>query len=77
MMLEYGVACVSVGYPATSLFGGRVRFCISASHTREMLDKVLETIDFCGDKIGLKFSQKKPHFSFKELKEMDNQQEKH
>jgi serine palmitoyltransferase len=41
MMLEKGVAVVTVGFPATILAGGRVRFCISAGHTREMLDKVL------------------------------------
>jgi len=40
LMLEMGVAVVSVGFPATSLIGGRVRFCVSAAHTREMLDKV-------------------------------------
>lgn len=40
LMLEHGVACVTVGFPATSLTGGRVRFCLSAAHTREMLDKV-------------------------------------
>ncbi len=39
-MLEHGVACVTVGFPATGLTGGRVRFCLSAAHTREMLDKV-------------------------------------
>ena len=40
MMLEHGIAVVTVGFPATILVGGRVRFCISAAHTREMLDKV-------------------------------------
>ena len=40
-MLEKGVAVVTVGFPATGLTGGRVRFCLSASHTREMLDKVI------------------------------------
>ncbi len=39
-MLEHGVACVTVGFPATGLTGGRVRFCLSAAHSREMLDKV-------------------------------------
>ena len=39
-MLENGIAVVTVGFPATPLTGGRVRFCISASHTREMLDSV-------------------------------------
>ncbi len=40
LMLERDIAVVSVGFPATSLIGGRVRFCVSAAHTREMLDKV-------------------------------------
>ncbi len=71
MMLNKGVACVSVGYPATGLTGGRVRFCLSAAHTREMLDKVLEAVDECGEYIGLKFSQKNPHISFKEQRIMD------
>lgn len=42
MMLERGIAVVTVGFPATVLAGGRVRFCISAAHTREMLDKVMK-----------------------------------
>lgn len=40
MLFENGIAIVSVGYPATPLTGARARFCLSASHTREMLDKV-------------------------------------
>lgn len=40
IMLEKKVACVTVGFPATELTGGRVRFCLSAAHTREMLDQV-------------------------------------
>ena len=39
-MLKRGVAVVTVGFPATPLVLGRVRFCLSASHTKEMLDKV-------------------------------------
>jgi serine palmitoyltransferase len=39
-MIERGVATVGVGFPATPLVEGRARFCISASHTKEMLDKV-------------------------------------
>lgn len=65
-MLEHGVAVVSVGFPATVLVGARVRFCISAAHSREMLDKVLEAIDECGDMIGVKFSKKIPHLKFKD-----------
>lgn len=40
LMLEHGVATVTVGFPATGLTGGRVRFCLSAAHTREMLNQV-------------------------------------
>ena len=31
---------VGVGYPATSIVEGRIRICLSAAHTREMLDTV-------------------------------------
>ena len=43
-MLEKKIACVTVGFPATGLTGGRVRFCLSAAHTRQMLDKVSRLI---------------------------------
>ena len=49
-MLEKRIAVVTVGFPATGLTGGRVRFCLSAAHTREMLDKVsifLNNINTC------------------------------
>lgn len=71
-MLEKGIAVVTVGYPATPLVGSRVRFCISAAYTKEMLDKVLYAICECGDQIGLKFSKKNPKIKFKTQKEMDN-----
>ena len=38
--LEQNLAVVVVGYPATPLNAGRVRFCLSAAHTKEMLDEV-------------------------------------
>ena len=40
-MLKRGCAVVTVGFPATLLTESRVRFCISAGHTKEMLDKVI------------------------------------
>ena len=46
-MLERGVAVVTVGFPATPLTGCRVRFCLSAAHTKEMLDKVTDLINSC------------------------------
>ena len=38
-MLKRNVAVVVVGFPATPLIESRTRFCMSASHTREQLDK--------------------------------------
>ena len=41
MCLERGVGVVVVGFPATPMTKCRARFCISASHTKEMIDKVI------------------------------------
>lgn len=41
-MLKRNVAVVVVGFPATPLIESRTRFCLSAAHTREMLDEVSE-----------------------------------
>ena len=35
---------VVVGYPATPLIESRVRFCVSASHTRKDLEVSLEIV---------------------------------
>ncbi|OQR66556.1 serine palmitoyltransferase 2-like [Tropilaelaps mercedesae] len=52
------VATVGVGYPATKLTESRVRFCMSAAHTKEMLDRSLECIDRVGDRLHLKLSRR-------------------
>lgn len=39
-MLRRSIAVVTVGFPATKLLDARVRFCMSAAHTRQMLDTV-------------------------------------
>ncbi|XP_054166435.1 serine palmitoyltransferase 2-like [Oppia nitens] len=49
---------IGAGFPATSLTSGRVRFCVSASHTKEMLDKALEVMDEIGDKLEIKYSSR-------------------
>ncbi|XP_074602557.1 serine palmitoyltransferase 2-like [Brevipalpus obovatus] len=54
---KLGLAVIVVGFPATPLVEVRVRFCLSASHTKEMLDKTLEVIDYIGDKLWLKYSR--------------------
>jgi len=74
LMLEHGVATVTVGFPATALTGGRVRFCLSAAHTRDMLDKVLNAIDICGDMCGIRYSQLNKHRTLKEALELDKMQ---
>jgi serine palmitoyltransferase len=45
-MLKRGCAVVTVGFPATLLTESRVRFCLSAGHTKEMLDHVRKLIYF-------------------------------
>lgn len=76
LMLEHGVACVTVGFPATGLTGGRVRFCLSAAHTREMLDQVLSAMDVCGHMCGVRYSQINPHRSMAEVLEFENRTKK-
>lgn len=55
MAHDKGLGLIGAGYPATPLGTGRVRFCISAAHTKEMLDRALEVMDEIGDKIGIKY----------------------
>jgi len=52
--LERGLAVVVVGYPATPIISSRARFCISASHTRQDLDKALKIISEIGDILMLR-----------------------
>ena len=52
-----GVATVVVGFPATDIHESRVRFCISASHTREDLDKVLQITSEIGDVLRMKYAK--------------------
>jgi len=42
--LKRNLAVVVVGYPAVPVYGARVRFCISAAHTREDLKSALKKI---------------------------------
>lgn len=38
--LEHGIGVTVAAFPAVPLEKSRIRFCLSASHTKEMLDKV-------------------------------------
>jgi serine palmitoyltransferase len=55
--LEENLAVVVVGFPATSLLGSRARFCISAGHTKEQLERALESISAIGDRLMLKYDK--------------------
>lgn len=56
-MLKKKIAVVIVGFPATPITEARVRFCISAAHTKEMLDKVLDELNKMGDILNVKHSK--------------------
>jgi serine palmitoyltransferase len=55
-MLKRKISVVVVGYPATPLVSSRARFCVSAAHTKEDLDRMLTACDEVGDLLQLKFS---------------------
>ncbi|PCH37583.1 serine palmitoyltransferase 2 [Wolfiporia cocos MD-104 SS10] len=51
------IVVVVVAYPATPLVTSRVRFCLSAAHTKEDIDTVLIACDEIGDLLDLKQGQ--------------------
>jgi len=55
-MLRRKISVVIVGYPATPLVTSRARFCVSAAHNKDDLDRVLAACDEIGDVLQLKFS---------------------
>ena len=59
-MLKRHVATVVVGFPATPIIESRARFCLSAAHTKEMLDATLKAIDEVGELLKLKYSHCPP-----------------
>uniref|UniRef100_A0A3Q2I622 serine C-palmitoyltransferase n=2 Tax=Equus caballus TaxID=9796 RepID=A0A3Q2I622_HORSE len=56
-MLKRNIGVVVVGFPATPIIESRARFCLSAAHTREILDTALKEIDEVGDLLQLKYSR--------------------
>ncbi|XP_055977943.1 serine palmitoyltransferase 3 [Sorex fumeus] len=56
-LLHKKIGVVVVGFPATPLAEARARFCVSAAHTREMLDTVLQALDEMGELLQLKYSR--------------------
>ncbi|KAI9779741.1 MAG: serine palmitoyltransferase component [Geoglossum umbratile] len=55
-MLRRKISVVVVGYPATPLVSSRARFCVSAAHTKDDLDRLLIACDEIGSVLQLKFS---------------------
>ncbi|XP_067311805.1 serine palmitoyltransferase 2 [Pseudorasbora parva] len=58
-MLKRNIGVVVVGFPATPIIESRARFCISAAHSKEMLDRALDVISEVGDLLQLKYSRRK------------------
>lgn len=54
-MLKRKISIVIAGYPATPLITARARFCVSAAHNLEDMDRVLSACDEIGDLLCLKF----------------------
>jgi len=55
-MLRRKISVVIVGYPATPLISSRARFCVSAAHNKDDMDRLLAACDEIGDVLQLKFS---------------------
>lgn len=58
-MLQRKISVVVVTYPATPLELSRARLCVSAAHTKDDLDSVLDACDEVGEALQLKFSSGK------------------
>ncbi|XP_029449413.1 serine palmitoyltransferase 3-like [Rhinatrema bivittatum] len=56
-MLKKKIGVVVVGFPATPITESRARFCVSAAHTKQMLDTVLNALDEMGDFLQVKYSR--------------------
>ncbi|KAM4542512.1 serine palmitoyltransferase 2-like [Odontesthes bonariensis] len=56
-MLKRNIGVVVVGFPATPIIESRARFCISAGHSKDMLDRALRAISEVGDLLHLKYSR--------------------
>jgi serine palmitoyltransferase len=55
-MLKRKISVVVVGYPATPLISSRARFCISAAHNKDDMDRILQACDEIGNVLQLKFA---------------------
>lgn len=67
MLQKFNIVVVVVAYPATPLVSSRVRFCVSAAHTKEDIDRVLVACDVIGDMLDLKLSNKGKRMKVEEI----------
>ncbi|WVQ78795.1 hypothetical protein IAT38_000886 [Cryptococcus sp. DSM 104549] len=51
------IVVVVVAYPATPLITSRVRFCLSASHTKNDIDMILRACDEIGDVLDMRYGK--------------------
>lgn len=58
-MLKRQVGVVVVSYPATAMTESRVRICLSAAHTKEMLDRTLIAMKEVGELTSVFYSRKR------------------
>uniref|UniRef100_A0A3Q2D868 Aminotransferase class I/classII domain-containing protein n=1 Tax=Cyprinodon variegatus TaxID=28743 RepID=A0A3Q2D868_CYPVA len=58
-MLRRNIGMVVVGFPATPIIESGARFCISAAHSKELLDQALSAISEVGDLLQLKYSRRR------------------
>jgi len=73
--LKRNIACVVVGFPATPLLMSRVRFCISAGHTKEDLEWALNELDEVGNKLLMKYGNERTAKNEKKVKLANSEQE--
>jgi len=57
-LLARNIAIVVVGYPATPLLLCRTRFCVSAAHTKEDLQYLLDQLNDLADTMGFRFGKR-------------------
>lgn len=55
-MLRRKISVVIVAYPATPLISSRARFCVSAAHNKDDMDRILAACDEVGNVLQIKFS---------------------
>lgn len=55
--LKRGLAVVVVGFPAVPILMSRARFCVSAGHTREQLDRALVELEEIADLLKLRYAR--------------------